>query len=478
VSKWGTARWGTDRWPALTVAEQLQQPPDVAHGAPIGIGDWRISYEVLLPADETSLWGVAVWGTATWNLMAWQDITPWVRGAEWTRGSDEPYGRPRVGELALTLSSGDERFSPWNPTPPDGAASFFGPGTILRVGCRSATDTRAGGWLPQITTIVDTWDEQIVAANVADRIVQVRAFETLRDLAQIDDNALPGLVGGGENPLARFPRLLDESDWRYGLKIEAQNVLSGAYALQSTDMAANRLAECYLTADSCDVQFRTDRTGAALVTNVEYITTIGPADESILPLIAFSTDGTFPAFGLDWSRWVDVNGRRYVAYRPDTFESGNTDDNVVNDARLARVGGSQQAFQQLASIARHGRRSLVRNDLLLNADPPIALIAQYTTIRRALNTLRVKAVTVPTSDMPDEDALVVLAADIQSFVNVFSPDKLIPSTPNRAVIVGFVSGVTHRWTYRNQSASTWETTFSIDTRTVYNLPSAQLPATP
>jgi hypothetical protein len=477
VSKWGTARWGTDRWPALTVAELLQQPPNVAHGAPLGAGDWRIVYELLLPADETSLWGIGKWGTATWNVLAWTDITPWVRGAEWSRGSDEPYGRPRVGELAVTLSSRDQRFSPWNPTPPDGGVSFFGPGTILRVGCRSATDTRAGGWLPQITTIVDTWDEQIVAANVADRIVEIRAFETLRDLAQIDDNALGGVVGGGENALARFPRLLAASGWRYGLKIEAQNVLSGAYPLQSTDMSANRLAECYLTADSCDAQFRTDRTGAALVTNVEYITVIGPADASILPLMAFSTAGVLPAFGLDWSSWSFAGVRR-VAYRPDTFESGNTDDNVINDARFARVGGTQQVFEQFASIARHGRRTLVRNDLLLDNDPGIALIAQYTTVRRALNTLRVKAVTVPTSDLADDDALTVLAADVQSFVTVYPPDKLAPGTPGRPLISGFVSGVAHRWTYRNPSASTLETVFSVDTRTVSNLPSAQLPPTP
>ena len=60
------------------------------------------------------------------------------------------------------------------------------PGTVVRVGVRSATDTRANGWIPQITTITDSWSETYVGVG-ADKFVDVTAFETLRDLATIDD---------------------------------------------------------------------------------------------------------------------------------------------------------------------------------------------------------------------------------------------------------------------------------------------------
>ena len=227
MSRWGTAVWGTDTWDAITVAELCQRPPAAGRGALIGIGDWRLVVEALLPSDGPSIWGVGVWGEAQWNVFAWEDLTPWVRGLDWSRGSDEPYGRPRAGDLTITLDSTEDRWSPWNPTPPTGSPAYFAPGTIVRVGVRSATDPRASGWLPQITCIVDTWGQTYVGLG-ADRYVDVTAVETLRDLATIDDNALPGVVGGGEDAITRIGRLLDAAGWKYGLRVEAQHRLDPA----------------------------------------------------------------------------------------------------------------------------------------------------------------------------------------------------------------------------------------------------------
>lgn len=485
MSRWGTAVWGTDRWDALTVDQLLQQPPATDRGALIGLGDWRLVVEALLPADGPSIWGVGVWGTAQWNVLAWQDITPWVRGLDWTRGGDSPYERPRVGELTITLDSAGDRWSPWNMTPPVGSPAYFAPGTIVRVGARSATDTRANGWLPQITCIVDTWSPEYVGLR-ADRYIDVTAVETLRDLATIDSNALPGVVGGGEDPVTRIQRLLDAAGWKYGLRLEAQHLIfsPGSYPLQSTDMANNRLAECYLTGDSCDAQFRTDRTGAALLTNIEYIGTVGPADVNMLPLAAFSKAGTYPFIGFDWyghTETVSTIVREYVPYDNESFKSLNSDDAVINDARFARVGGTQQTFEQLASISRYSRRTLTRNDLLVTSDAVAKQIAQYTTIRRALNTLRVSNVDISVTDRGTTAGLVALAADAQSYCSVFPPDKLpwAPSPdPTRVSITGFVASVRHKVTPRNRGALSWTASFGIDTRTVNNLPAAQLPPTP
>lgn len=483
-ARWNTATWNYDRWPALLVTDLLQQPPDTSRGVSTGIGDWRLSVEILLPLDESGLWGVGAWDESTWNRLAWQDLTPWVRGLEWARGADEVYGRPRVGQLQVTLDSTDDRFDPWNPSPPLGAVTYFAPGTIVRVGVRSATDTRARGWLPQITAIVDTWGVSYVAANKADRFVDFVANETLRDLAQIDDNALGGLVGGGEDPVTRFERLLDAAGWRYGLLIEAQNLISapGSYPLQSTDMANNRLAECYLVADSCDTYFRSDRTGAALVTNVEYISVVGDADPDLVPLVEFSyTSPEFAVIGFDWQARDAVSSStfKFVPYRPDDFQSGNSDDAVVNDCRFTRVGGTQQVFEQIASIERHGRRTLVRNDLIVNSDLVAAQIAQYTSIRRALNTLRVDGLTVDVTDHGETVGLVCMSADVGDNAYVFSPDGLeSDTTPTRAYITGFVRSMTHKVTPRNSGSLTWEATYGVDTRTVHNIPGAQLPFTP
>jgi len=475
VSEWGTAVWGTDLWPALTVADMLQQKPAQDRGTPTGIGDWRLVVEILLPAVQEDLWGVGIWGTSEWNTYAWQDITAYCRGLQWSRGSDEPYGRPRIGQLTVTLENNDRRFDPWNPASPLGGASFFSPGTLIRVGVVSVADTRAGGWLPQFCGIVDAWQAGLTDPTGADRYAEVAVYETLRDLSQIDANALVSPVGSGESSAARFARLLDAAGWRYGLLIEAQNVIPGGYPLQSTDMSANRLSELYQVADSCDADFRTDRTGAAIVTNPEYIGTVGAADPRYLPLVEFSESGSgAPLFGLLWFESTS-GGTRFVPYQPDTFDSAPDDKNVVNDARFARVGGTQQVFEQDYSIGRYGRRTLVRNDFLNTTDPAVALIAEYVTVRRGLNVLRVNAVTVETSDIGTESALVVLAADVRSEVLAYPPDYDI-AEPDPPAIGGFVSGVSHRVTPRNGSQVTWQTTFSIDTRTVFNIPGAQLPA--
>ena len=478
MSRWGTAIWGTSTWPSLTVASLLQQPPSTSHGVPSGLGDWRFSVEILLPLDGTAIWGVATWGDSAWNVLGWVDITEWMRGLAWERGSDEPYGRPRVGELTLTLDSTGDRWNPWNPTPPSGSPAYFSCGTIIRVGLRSATDTRANGWIPQITAIVDEWSPEYVQGN-ADRYVDVTAVETLRDLATIDDNALTGVVGGGEDPVVRMERLLDAAQWKYGLRVEAQQILfaPASYPLQSTDMANNRLAECYLVGDSCDAQVRTDRTGALLMTNIEYIGTDGPADADILPLFDFSNDGVSPYIGFDYYERT-LSDVRYVPYDLDSFHSTNSDDSVINDVRFARVGGTQQVFEQLASIERYGRRTLVRNDLIVNSDLVALQIAQYTSIRRALNTLRVNNVTVQVTDRGTEAGLVTAAADIQSKTRVFPPDGGTGDGSPRPYINGYIASMRHEITARNPTSISWVASFGIDTRTVNRIPAAQLPATP
>ena len=482
TAEWNTALWDTDVWPALSHADLCQQKPLSAHGVPAGLGDWRFSVEVLLPADASALWGVGLWGTAEWNTYAWHDVTDYVRGLEWKRGADEVYGRPRVGEAVITFESPSGLLDPWSqPAGLGDFASFFGPGTVIRAGLASYTDTRAGGWLPQFTMVVDSWVPGYVDGNKADTYVTVTAVETLRDLAGIDDNALASVVGGGETATARIERLLDASDWRYGLIVEARHLIDfpGSYTLNSTDLSLNRVAECYLTADSVDAVFRTHRTGAAFLTNVEYQT--DPIDTHQIPLGAFSKSNATQAWiGFDWQDGSATGHGgvpfRFMEYIPDSFRSGNDDANITNDARFARVGGTQQTFEQTASIERYGRRTLVRNDLLCVNDAVCQLIAQYVTIRRALNTLRVDALKCMVTDYTDPDrGLTLAAADVGDYSVVYPPDG---DTGTRPRVLGFVRSVTHRVTPRHNERVTWEATFAFDTRTVQNLNGAQLPSTP
>ena len=461
----------------------LQEKPAATHGHPIGIGDWRFAIEVLLPTPTSAVWGTSLWGSGLWASYQWVDLTPWGRGTEWTRGSSQPYGRPDVGDMRITLDSDGDRWNPWNPSPPVGSPAYFSVGTIVRAGVFSPTDSRAGGWLPQFCGIVDQWTPAYKAPNSAEKFVDLVVVETLRDLATIDDNAYPIMIGGGENPLQRWNRLLTRSRWKYGFMVEAGNLLSspGSYPLVATNMAQNRLSDCYLVGDTCDVQFRTHRTGAAFATNIEYIGSRpgGTSDDTLLPLGVFSNWGIYPTIGFDWQTRTNVGlGLEFVAYDVDSFESTNGDDAVINDVRIGAPGTTQEKFEQLESISRFGRRTLARGDLLTTSPTILRQLAQFTSIRRALNTLRVNSITVSPLERGETAALTTLAADVQSQVVVYPPDMESAATPGRPYIVGFLASMTHRVLPMNDGAVQWTSTFGIDTRTVVNIPGAQLTATP
>src|SRR5688572_24131651 len=80
--------------------------------------DWEIAVELQLPTHILGRWGGAVWGTDQWNGpdLEWYDITEYVRGMMWTRGTTEFDGRPEIGIAEITLDNTGGQFSPIDPT--------------------------------------------------------------------------------------------------------------------------------------------------------------------------------------------------------------------------------------------------------------------------------------------------------------------------------------------------------------------------
>lgn len=486
TDRWDESLWDVGRWSSLAISDLLLQAP--SGGLPTGQADWSLVVEILLPIESSALWGIDLWDESYWGSLVWQDVTDRVRGQAWTRGSDEVYGRPRVGRIAVTLDNRDGLLDPW--TAP--SAQFLAPGTIMRCGLISPTgivDPLYGTirWVPQWTGIVETWAPMISDSDYQDRWVEVTLNETLRDLAQVDDPALGSPVGAGEGAAVRVERLLDAADWRYGFTLEAQNLAGSpatSYGMQSTVMAGNRISELYLVADSSDTQFRSIRDGRAALTSPEYIGTIGDADVSVWPGAAVSW---YEAAGDRTPRLLlypedlisTPAGQRnvFVAYRPQTFRSQSQDTEISNAVTLQRVGGVEQTHRQLASIERYGQRSFVRRDLLNQTgdDPVVEQLALYISIRRALATLRVEAVTIDTWARPLDQWLAVVTAEPTQVGQIWSP---IPATPQPSIF-GYVASITHRVSPRvSGSSMLWETDVRLDTREVRNVPGAQLPSTP
>lgn len=473
-----------------------------------------------MPDNPGSIYGTATYGSSEYTDPVWVDVTDWVRGLEWTRGADEPFGRPRIGELSVTLDDRGGIFSPWSTSTTIGPSVRMAPGAVIRVGCISrdydVTVEHTGpswlAWLPQFCGIVDSWTTGLVGNNLPDEVspsttgdrwVTIRAYEALRAVSEIDANALPGVVGYGETVPVRIQRLLDAANWQFGEIIDDARSLRTTttdYRLQSTDMADNRLAECYLAADSAGVVVRTDRTGRVIVCDPQNMAPYRVADlrafeatPGVWPLMDLSwcdreNDGEpwlatslspsldhagttrQPAIGFDWREWVGGSdgvfttlGVRFVPYDRDTVEIANDDSSIVNDVRLSVVGGTQQVVVDEESTWRFGRKTLARGDLLGISDDSALQVADRIAIDRARSALRWERMDISTSDRSDETWLVMMAVDVGVAAFAFPPDGVVGRS-GRRLAFGRVRSFTHRVTPRVAGAQvTWQTSVSMDT---------------
>jgi hypothetical protein len=451
--------------PVTTTSTRLQEAPDTGNGTPVGSDDWRLVVERLngsgsvvgaciVGSPSTSPVGDAVVGT-----LIWEDLTGYVRGMEWGRGADEPYGRPRVGETLLTLDNSDGRFTPWIDEYADTR-----PGTVMRAGLVSATDVRADGWLPLWSMLVDEWrvlfagprrSTVVDASGYADSYVEVRLVETLSALARIDDNAV-SLQGSGDDGYDRVARLLTAAAWKFGLVDAGGGLVDPTLTLQSTDMTANRLTECYLTADSSRRRFRADVTGAACVTpGLRWMLNLESR------LVDFSAAGAVP--------WIEFSplGDGYdgdlarVSFDAESLEMASTPEHIVNDHRYARAGGTQQVVEHAVSVGRFGRSTRERADLICSTDANSLDIANDDNVTEARTSLRCDGLTVTATDR-GEVYLLVAAVDVGNFTSLILRDDDVWLTgPVRSMFhtVTPMPGRVH-----------WTVTYALDVSTLNGFP--------
>ena len=478
-------------------------PPVLGQGHPLGITedpdtDWYLSVEVQgisaqgvlgegqLSDDNGQGWTTVPLMLGSTQEGGWTDITNDVRGLDWIRGADEPYGRPVIGELVMTLDNTGKNYSPWPSSGNNISSAYWAPGTIVRIGVTSPGDTSFSGYVPQFVGIVDTW-AQLTTGVGADNYVEVRAYETLRWVSNIDDNIAAPAAGAGENAGARIQRLLDPTDWPFSYTLEAENLLANAslYGLQATNLSANRLQEVYLTSDSNDVAIRSARNGSCMIYDRYSFGAVGmiyPTAEA-WPLVEYSYKQTnngrtqVPCIGFDWDEHRESNADGdviYVPYDADSFITGNDDAYVYNDVRLARVDGTQQVAEQDYSIARYGRKTFTRSDLICQRDDLVEDMTRAKGERQGLNTLRAESFTVATSHRSPDAFKALLAMDVGVTSNVYAPAKDL--SLDRPHVEGFVRGFRHRLTSmgNTERGIDWDTEITVDTSTVVGLAPAQL----
>lgn len=442
-----------------TTATRCATAPTAGSGVEIGAGDWRLVVEHLVGtgsvvgacvvgSPSTSPVGNAVVGT-----LAWEDITGYVRGMEWTRGADEPNGRPRVGAITVEIfNPTDGRYDPWVKYGPTR------PGSVMRAGIISSTDTRANGWVPLWTGVVEDWPIEHFGATRsgyrADSSVRVALNETLGELSQVNGTA-GSAVGAGEGITARTARLL-EGLWKFGLVTlwEDDFGVEPSITLQATTMSGNRITELYLSADSVGAIVRSDVTGALLVTTND----IDRTDR----LSEFSSadfgGGAIPLIVLDGSASDHDNaGLWHIMYDADSVVTATNRDGIYNDYRWARVGGTQQVVEHSVSIGRFGRKTMERSELLSSTNADVLAVATGACNLTARTALRLENVTV-TAMNREYALLAVAAADVHDSVWMF------PSAADGFAGSGLarIRSMTHQITPLTDSAVHWTASYALD----------------
>ena len=120
----------------MTVLGDLcSQAPVRGRGVPVAENStWRLSVEVAMPSDPSSLLGSFELGTSALASFGWYDVTDRMRGVQIDRGGS-PGDRPEPGTCLIELDNEDGSLSPWT------TADYFlgrdntylGPGTLVRV---------------------------------------------------------------------------------------------------------------------------------------------------------------------------------------------------------------------------------------------------------------------------------------------------------------------------------------------------------
>lgn len=422
-----------------TVAELLQTKPAAAHGAPVGLGDWRLAVEILLPGYEAGRWDVSRWDVGPqWSSPQWFDVSEYVTGLDWQRGTTNYGGRPEVGVLNVTLDNTDRIFSPWNASSAfqggtllDSSgfirAGYLGPGSVIRVVAHSPSGlvqpfenpsnlapASPDSWVPQFAGIVESWADEIVGLG-AGSTATIVAVETLSALAKVDQAAVAP-VGLDDLPAARLQRLLDAAAWRFGA-VDAsgfvERLATSNYLLQSTAMAGNRLSELYLTADSVGGEFRTDRSGRPVFYNAPddggLPATRGPDPIALLAL--------YPRF-----KPAAIPPNYQAGYVPDSLRIANDDEIVENTITMSFAGGATRTGVDPGSLAQHDRRTFSRSDLICKSDALVdRLIARRLATRT--NPLRVASLTLHSEN--ERSIVPIIGLDIGNAVNVYLPELTV-----------------------------------------------------
>jgi hypothetical protein len=280
--------------------------------------------------------------TTTFTTPTWAaDITDYVRDWSTNRGTQRELQRVEAGTATITLDNRSGRFTPQSTTSP------YYPNLLpmRRIRIRATWNSVT---YPIFQGFVEAWPASFPAG--IDQIVSVSAVDGFKvlSLASVSGSVSQQVSG------ARVTAILDAIGWPAADRTIAAG-LSTVPAITLTNVSA-----------------------------LEHLQAIEHAEGGRLFM---GRDGKVnfvdrtPSSPPDFSgrTWTD-DGSGVMSYRDITLAF--TDELLINEARLTRIGGAEQVASSAASITTYFRRSLIEGDIQLVTDNAVSdlavtLVGQY-----------------------------------------------------------------------------------------------------
>jgi hypothetical protein len=284
------------------------------------------------------------------DAFAWTDVTSFVRSWSTQRGTQRELQRVEAGTGTITLNNRSGRFTPQNTSSP------YYPNVLpfrpvrIRATWNSVTYPIFAGFVESWPATFPSGVDQIVTLSLVD------GFKWL-SLATIS-SALSSQLSG-----ARVNTVLDLVNWNSTDRAISTG-LSTVPAVTPTNQSALDHLQSIEHAEG----------GRLFMSRDGKVTFVGRYD--VL---------TAPDFG--GRTWTD-DGSGVMSYRDIALVFD--DQLIVNDARMTRIGGTQQVVTSATSQTRYGIRSLVEGDIQLSTDLEVSDFANELVGKYAEPVLRVE----------------------------------------------------------------------------------------
>lgn len=319
------------------------------------------------------IWDVAIWDADLWGPdVTWTSVSDWVQDVAISRKFSRGQRTWSSGTITITLNNISGRFSVDNTDPLApyvvGGVSSIRPGVPIRV-----TVTYNGVTYPLFYGYVISWGEVSTGkgARTGGAYVTVTGGDEWNRLAKAKGFTVSPAVGAGDTYGARIVRILNAAGFTGSINADI-----GYTTFQATDLSSDRVTELNNTARAEGGMIWAEADGS-IVARDRYA--LLEDIRSASPQATFGDGDTDIPVCWRNTSYIPPNATNEVPWASYTI-APLTDEMIINHTVYKRVGGTEQQYVDVISVALYGDRTDKPGDFLSETDAQVAALANWTVL--------------------------------------------------------------------------------------------------